>query len=324
MLFQKSFTGEIPPLLINKDTANNLDGQTITEQLLQYKELSIVKWRDIARLHLPSDADVSSAEYDLRLEYFEIDYNLPSLTPVPSSQLPLVKLRESITESQARTLDFKNKYNRHSGHGVEIRLIRKYDPSYKLNLDNFNNSIPSHDINVGYPIAELLYNNKVTGFLDLMVYLTKSNTVIFGDIRQQIDLQIIPNLGDQDSILVRGGYSGSVVYKLKSNLVITKSNTETATSTPLEILPLNPNRKAFYLSNNGANDIYFNFGAIANLNLKLNLKPKATLIYEDGRLFIEGTEQNLTLDSRYKLGLSLWVRSASGVSELSIEELSVI
>lgn len=317
MLFQKQFTGEIPPLLINKNTSDNKQGT------VEYKELAILKWRDIAKLHLPNDADINSAEYDLRLEYFEIDYFLPSLTSVPSSALPIAKTRETITESQARTLDFKNKYNRNNNHANEIRLIRKYDPNYKLKLDNFNNSIPSHDINMGYPISELLYNNKASGFLDLMPYLTKSNTVVFGDIRQQIDLQIIPNLGDDSSIIVRGGYSGTVTYSLKSELIVTKSTTETITTTPVEVLSLNINRKAFYLSNNGTNDLYFNFGSNPNPNLRLTLKPLSTLVYENGRLFIDGIEQNLSLDSRYKLGLPLWIRSASGTSDVSIEELSL-
>lgn len=325
-LYQKVFTGEIPPLLITENTATNKPFTLPDNTQSSYKEVPLIKWRDIAKKHLPRNGDIESAEYEFKLEYLHIDYLLPSLTPVPSSKIPTQSVQDTNVTVQNKVIDMKTKFNVLSGHGKEIRLIRSYDPNYELTAtgDNFNNSL-SYDITLDYPISEILYNNRISGFLDLMPYLIKNGNLTFADVQQQLSLLILTNLGSKDSIVISGGYSGTVTYELKKRvLTVTKSETVSIGTTAIEVLPFNPDRVGFYLTNNSLNEIYFNFGLSPNMQLVLTLKPKQMLIYENQILTIDGIKQDLEVDKRYTLGLPLWCRANTNGNQVSIEELSLV
>lgn len=328
-LYQKTFTGEIPPLIITTDTPDN-DTMVVTNTLepITYKELSIIKWRDIAKKHLPYNADINSVEFEFKLEYLHIDYELPSLTPVPSSKIPVQTVQDTNVTVQVKVAELKQNYNVYNGYGKEIRLIRHYDYDYTLNNnnpDNYSNDL-TIDPTLKYPIMEILYNNRLPGFLDLIPYLLKNGNLTFADIKQELRLQIISNLGNKDTIAITGGYSGSVTYELKKpKIETTTSRTENLTTLPVKILDANQDRYGFYICNNSQNDIYFSFGNNApSLALKLTLKPDEMLVYEHGQIYVDGTVQNTTLDNRVKLGTPIWARASVDNSVISIEELSFI
>jgi hypothetical protein len=320
VLYNKVFTGEIPPVIINQYTAS------LTENNIQFNEVPLIKWRDIALKHLPSNAKLSTVECELKLEYLHVDYLIPSRVVVPSSAIPNMERRESVLNKQVKTLEFKNKYNANTNYAFEVRLIRQYDPNYTLGGQlSYSNSL-NYPVSIGYPIAELIYNNRLPGFMDLIPYLIKNGTLIFADIKQELKVQILPKLSVNDVLIFGGGYSGSVTFELlEPSLVITKSEVVTLTGiTPSMILDNNSNRYGFYLCNNSTVNVYYNFGDQPSANSgKLILKPSETLILEDKKL----TLNNSTIDpgdNRFMLGSKLWVRSSvtSGINQVSIEEIS--
>jgi hypothetical protein len=320
VLYNKVFTGEIPPVIINQYTAS------LAENNIQFNEVPLIKWRDIALKHLPSNAKLSTVECELKLEYLHVDYLIPSRVVVPSSAIPNMERRESVLNKQVKTLEFKNKYNANTNYAFEVRLIRQYDPNYTLGGQlSYSNSL-NYPVSIGYPIAELIYNNRLPGFMDLIPYLIKNGTLIFADIKQELKVQILPKLSVNDVLIFGGGYSGSVTFELlEPSLVITKSEVVTLTGiTPSMILGNNSNRYGFYLCNNSTVNVYYNFGDQPSANSgKLILKPSETLILEDKKL----TLNNSTIDpgdNRFMLGSKLWVRSSvtSGINQVSIEEIS--
>jgi hypothetical protein len=320
VLYNKVFTGEIPPVIINQYTAS------LAENNIQFNEVPLIKWRDIALKHLPSNAKLSTVECELKLEYLHVDYLIPSRVVVPSSAIPNMERRESVLNKQVKTLEFKNKYNANTNYAFEVRLIRQYDPNYTLGGQlSYSNSL-NYPVSIGYPIAELIYNNRLPGFMDLIPYLIKNGTLIFADIKQELKVQILPKLSVNDVLIFGGGYSGSVTFELlEPSLVITKSEVVTLTGiTPSMILDNNSNRYGFYLCNNSTVNVYYNFGDQPSANSgKLILKPSETLILEDKKL----TLNNSTIDpgdNRFMLGSKLWVRSSvtSGINQVSIEEIS--
>lgn len=321
ILYNKVFTGEIPPLVIDyQSTFDQRDNLT-------WHELPLIEWRNIVRKHLPSNVDLSTVECELKLEYLHFDYLIPSRVVVPSSAIPAYARRESDLVKQVKTLEFKNKYNRTGNYAYEFRLLKMYDKDYTLDKLNimYSNDI-SYNSDLDYPIADLIYNNRLPGFIDLMPYLIKNGTLIFADIKQELRVQILPRLNGGDLLIFGGGYSGSVTYGLlQPSLVITKSQIITLTGiNPSEVLNNNPKRYGFYLCNNSINNVYYNFGdQPSNTSGKLVLKPNETLILEDKKL----TLNNLDIDpgdNRFMLGSKLWVRSSvtSGVNQVSIEEIS--
>lgn len=333
-LYQKVFTGEIPPILIKSNTpANKQYTQVLTAvepETTTYKELSILKWRDIAKLHLPANASMNSAEFEFKLEYLEIDFVIPDIKVVPSDALPRYSPADTDAETLAKTADLRNKYDRRTGHAIEIQLLRHYDPNYKLNnspIDTYNTNT-NLDSDLEYPVNELLYNNRIPGFRDLMPYLIKNGNLIFSSIQHELMLRVIPNLGNRDRILVVGGYTGSVTYEEISpryEIQATISRPQTIGISPTKILNFNPSRFSFYLSNNADQNIYFSFSSGSpNFNLKLTLKPKKTLIYEHGELFIDGTKQDFRIDNRIKMGCPLWAWASIEDCQISIEELSYV
>jgi hypothetical protein len=320
VLYNKVFTGEIPPVIINQYTAS------LAENNIQFNEVPLIKWRDIALKHLPSNAKLSTVECELKLEYLHVDYLIPSRVVVPSSAIPNMERRESVLNKQVKTLEFKNKYNANTNYAFEVRLIRQYDPNYTLGGQlSYSNSL-NYPVSIGYPIAELIYNNRLPGFMDLIPYLIKNGTLIFADIKQELKVQILPKLSVNDVLIFGGGYSGSVTFELlEPSLVITKSEVVTLTGiTPSMILDNNSNRYGFYLCNNSTVNVYYNFGDQPSANSgKLILKPSETLLLEDKKL----TLNNSTIDpgdNRFMLGSKLWVRSSvtSGINQVSIEEIS--
>jgi hypothetical protein len=320
VLYNKVFTGEIPPVIINQYTAS------LAENNIQFNEVPLIKWRDIALKHLPSNAKLSTVECELKLEYLHVDYLIPSRVVVPSSAIPNMERRESVLNKQVKTLEFKNKYNANTNYAFEVRLIRQYDPNYTLGGQlSYSNSL-NYPVSIGYPIAELIYNNRLPGFMDLIPYLIKNGTLIFADIKQELKVQILPKLSVNDVLIFGGGYSGSVTFELlEPSLAITKSEVVTLTGiTPSMILGNNSNRYGFYLCNNSTVNVYYNFGDQPSANSgKLILKPSETLILEDKKL----TLNNSTIDpgdNRFMLGSKLWVRSSvtSGINQVSIEEIS--
>ena len=330
-LYQKVFTGEIPPLIIKEDTPTNKTFVRVSDlSSVAYKEISILRWRDIAKLHIPANAKISSCEFEFKLEYLQIDFWVPSVRVVPSQDLPLYSPVDTDAQTQTKTVELRNKYNRDSGHALEIRLLRCYDPNYQLNRqtpDNYSENT-SFDPNLQYPISELLYHNRLPGFYDLMAYLIKNGNLIFADIRQELKLQIIPNLGDKDSIVITGGYTGSVIYEeieIKYKVETTTSITQNLSTLPTKILEANSNRFSFYICNNSENQVYFSFGTNSpSLALKLTLEPNKMLIYEHGQIYIDGIVQNLIFDGRARMGTPLWARATANNSPVSVEELSFV
>ncbi len=335
-LYQKVFTGEIPPLIIKEDTPTNKTFVKVTDLTsVPYKEISILKWRDIAKLHIPANAKISSCEFELKLEYLQMDFWVPSVNVVPSTSLPLYSPVDTDAQTQTKTIELRTKFNRDSGHAIEMRLLRCYDPNYTLNTatpDTYNSVDSSYDPNVGYPIQELLYHQRLPGFFDLMPYLIKNGNLIFTDIRQELKMQLIPNLtgrgSDKDCVIITGGYTGSVTYEeiqAKYKIEATISKPQNISTTPIKILEANPDRFSFYICNNSTNDIYFSFGNNApSLALKLTLKPEKMLIYEHGQIYIDGQKQDTTHDGRVRLGTPVWARATADNSPISIEELSFV
>ena len=320
ILYNKVFTGEIPPVIVNKTTI------PIQSNTIQFNEVSLIKWRDIALKHLPNNAKLSTVECEFKLEYLHCDYLIPSRVVVPSSAIPDMARRDSNLTKQVKTLEFKNKYNANTNYSFELRLIKHYDPNYILGGQlSYSNSL-DYPVSIGYPIAELIYNNRLPGFLDLIPYLIKNGTLIFADIKHELKIQILPKLETNDILIFGGGYSGSVTFELLDPSVqVTKSQVVTLTGiTPNKVLNNNLNRYGFYLCNNSANNVYYNFGSEpSSTSAKLILKPGDTLIYEDKRLTLNNSDIDPG-DNRFMLGSSLWVRSsvATGVNQVSIEEIS--
>jgi hypothetical protein len=325
ILYNKVFTGEIPPVVINKNTVSVNDLSVPQGSVLQGIEVPLIKWRDIVGKHLPSNAKLSTVECELKLEYLHVDYLIPSRVVVPSSAIPNMERRESTLQKQVKTLEFKNKYNRSGDYAFEFRLLKMYDSNYTLNSTTpYTNQI-TYNAELDYPIADLIYNNRLPSFMDLIPYLIKNGTLIFADVKQELRVQILPKLSDGDLMIFGGGYSGSVTYELLDpSVVVSKSELITLTTlTPVRILTENLNRYGFYLHNNSLVNVYYNFGSQPNAsNARLTLKPGETLIYEDNKLTLNNNTINPG-DNRYLLGTSLWVRSSvAGSNEISIEEIS--
>jgi hypothetical protein len=334
ILYNKVFTGEIKPVIINKDTPNvTIDGSPtepdttfpITETW-DCTEVALIRWRDIVKKHLPSNANLATVEAELKLEYLHCDYLIPSRVVVPSSAIPDMARRESNLQKQVKTLEFKNKYNQSGNYAFEFRLLKLYDSNYKLNsITLYKNQIP-FDVGLNYPIADLIYNNRLPGFIDLMPYLIKNGTLIFADIKQELRVQINPKLGVNDLLIFGGGYSGSVTFELLPKTTqITKSESIVLTgSNPVLMLDHNPKRYGFYLCNNGNFNIYYNFtnNAPISNSARLTLKPGDTLIYEDNKLSLNNAEINPG-DNRLMLGCRLWARNSQPLdNRVSIEEIS--
>jgi hypothetical protein len=293
-------------------------------------EVSLIKWRDIVRKHLPSNANLATVECELKLEYLHFDYIIPSRVVVPSSALPEMGRRDTLLQKQVKTLEFKNKYNRTGNYAYEFRLIKLYCIDYTLNPihnpnDDYYNQIP-YNIELDYPIGDLIYNNRLPSFLNLLPYLAKDNPIVFADVKQELRVQIIPSLGLNDLLIFAGGYSGSVTYELLSSTVtVTKSEVITLIGQgAVKVLNNNPNRYGFYLCNNGTTNIFYSFSSNAGIGggAKLILKPGETLIYEDKKLTLNNSNINPG-DNRFMLGSPLWVRnSLPGSNDISIEEIT--
>lgn len=313
ILYSKSFTGEIKPVVIDKDTVSSYTN---------ILEISIVSWRDIVLKHLPANADISSVECELKLEYLHFDYLIPSRVVVPSSALPVYERRESDLSKQTKTIEFKNKFNFNNDYAFEFRLIKHYDENYTLGSTVYENNIP-YNHQLGYPIADYIYNNRLPGFIDLMPYLIKNSTLIFGDVKQELRLQINPQPTGNDLIIVGGGYSGNIIYNIKSiDIVVTYTNILNITnSEPVQVLPLNNKRYGFYFTNNSDFDVYYSFGSYPGSASKLILKPSETLTFEDKKLFLNNQEINPG-DTRYQFGLPLYaIGTTFSGQQVSIEEL---
>jgi hypothetical protein len=316
ILYNKQFTGEIKPVTITQNTPS---------QYIDLQEISLIAWRDIVLKHLPSNANLSTVESELRLEYLHFDYLIPSRTVVPSSAIPVYGRRESDNEKVIKTLEFKNKYNHNLGYAFEFRLLKFYDIDYVINTTGYQNDIPYNE-DLGYPIADMIYNNRLPGFIDLVPYLIKNGSAVYGDIKQELVLQVFPKLSTGDLIVVGGGYSGSVTFELSPNeLVVTKSKMITINNNYSFILPFNPKRVSFYLCNSGNSDIIYNFGNYPGDNAaKLILKPGSTLVYENETLLIDNATIN-TGDKRPIFNSQLWVKNTIvGNTQVSIEELSIV
>ena len=326
ILYQKTFTGEISPVVINKDTVS-VPNPTFPD-LVRYDciEVPLIKWRDIVIKHLPSNADLSTVECELRLEYLHFDYLIPSRVVVPSSAIPNMERRESNLQKQVKTLEFKNKYNRNGNYAFEFRLLKLYDANYKIDsFTPYTNQIP-YNIELDYPIADLIYNNRLHGFMDLMPYLIKNGVLTFADVKQELRIQILPKLGDGDLLIFGGGYSGSVTYEqLPPRVETTESTTITLTGIePQQVLGENPKRYGFYLCNHSLNNVYYHFEYEPQVyNSKLILKPGETLVYEDNTLTINNREIKPG-DNRFLVGMPLWVKSSIGIgiNQVSIHEIS--
>ncbi|MFM6205481.1 hypothetical protein [Planktothrix sp.] len=323
-MYQIPFTGEINKVIIDKNTGV----RTVTTQYeptietYTFNRISIVSWRDIALKHLPIDADISTAMFELKCEYLHFDYLIPSRVVVPSSAIPVSNdLRDTDLIRQTRAIEFKNKFNRDNNYAFEFRLVEYYDPNYQLG-DTFQNENLWLDSLLDYPTSDLIYNNRLPGFIDLIPYIVKNGSIFFGDIKKQLMLEILPVLQNDDIICVTCGYTGSVTYEKKPiELINSKSENVNITTETTKVLNTNNRRYAFYLSNNSSVDIYYHFGINSNNSIKLKLKPGSTLIYENKSLNIDGDEINYP-DKRYVNGLPLWLKSSSGNAQVSIEELS--
>lgn len=325
ILYNKVFTGEIPPVVLDKNIPAYSNPLLPNNVYPDFIEVSLIKWREIVLKHLPPNAKLSTVECELKLEYLHFDYLIPSRVVVPSSAIPSYGRRESDLTKQVKTLEFKNQYNHTDNYAFEFRLVKHYDTDYTLTSLEYNNQIP-YNAELSYPIADLIYNNRLPGFLDLMPYLIKNGTLIFADIKQELVIQIIPSLGDNDLMIFGGGYSGSVTFELLSPTVaVTKSEIKTLNGlNPSMVLNNNPARYGFYLCNNSANNVYYNFGSQpTNDSARLILKPGETLIYEDNKLILNNLQINPG-DNRFMLGSQLWVRSSvsTGFNQVSIEEIS--
>ncbi|MGL6137180.1 MAG: hypothetical protein ACRC2M_07800 [Planktothrix sp.] len=326
VLYNKVFTGEIPPVVINNNSVSVNTPTMPPGEVLQGLEIQLIKWRDIALKHLPSNAKLSTVETELKLEYLHFDYSIPSRVVVPSDDIPVMGRRDTLLQKQVKTLEFKSLYNRTGNHAFEFRLLKMYDSTYTLDsLTPFTNQI-NYNIGLDFPVGDLLYNNRLPSYMDLMPYLIKNGTLIFADIKQELRIQIIPKPELNDILIFGGGYSGSVTYELLPiNTSVSKSEFIPLVGiVPTQILETNTDRYGFYLSNNGENNVYYSFGNFGG-NSKLILKPNDTLVYEDKKLSINNLAINPG-DNRYNMGLPLWVRSSTplGINQVSIEEISYV
>lgn len=324
-IYNKTFTGEIKPVLINKDTISVSDPTFPNIESYPCQEIPLIKWRDIVIKHLPSNANLETVEVELKLEYLHFDYVVPSRVIIPSSEFPVEERRESELSKQQKLIAFENKYNRTGNYAFEFRLLKLYDSNFRLNSTiPYTNQI-AYNAELNYPISDLIYNKNLPGYFDLMPYLVKNNQLMFADIKQELRVQILPKLGIGDLLVFGGGYSGSVYYELKdpefSVNVSTVINLDGVT--PQQLLGMNSNRYGFHLCNNSDNNIYYSFGAISGNSAKLILKPGEVLVQEDKKLTLNNSEINPG-DTRYILGFPLWARGTliGGTQQISIEEIS--
>lgn len=326
IIYNKVFTGEIAPLVINQNTVS--EGNPTFPNLQTYDciEVPLIKWRDIALKHLPINANLSTVETELKLEYLHFNYTIPSRVVVPESGIPVYNSRESVTQKQAKTIEFKSKYNREGNYAFEFRLIRNYDNNYRLDSTTPYTNQTTIDVTMDYPLGDYIYNNRISGIINCMDYLIPTGNITFADVKQELRLQILPRLSTGDVIICTGGYSGSVTFELIDPLPPSLRKSETITLlglTPQQVLQENSNRYGFYLCNNSDNNIYYSFGVLSGSSAKLILKPGDVLVQEDKKLFLNNSEIDPG-DTRYKLGLPLWVRGTllGGTQQISIEEIS--
>lgn len=326
-LYSKQFTGEIQPVVINQNTVSVVNPTFPELETYDCTEVPLIKWREIALKHLPSNAKLSTVQCELKLEYLHFDYLIPSRVQIPLLNFPADRRRTPEVVKQQELIDFKNKYNKIGNYAFEFRLLKLYDFNYTLDSTTpYTNSI-SYDVDMDYPISDLIYNKRVPGYFDLMSYLVKENLIMFADVKQELRIQILPKLSLNDQIIFSGGYSGSVTYELLQRGVFVSKSEFIALEDllPVQILETNTDRYGFYLHNNSVNNIYYNFGySPISQSARLVLKPGETLVYEDRKLTLNNNEINPG-DNRYLLGAPLWVRSSvEAATEISIEEISYV
>jgi hypothetical protein len=169
----------------------------------------------------------------------------------------------------------------------------------------------------GYPINEYLYNGGLPGFLDLMPYLIKNGNLIFSDLDHIIYLFTdITKLGNNDLILINGGYSGTAYFKERVRKII-KDITPVinATNTVTQVLPETPKRALIYLTNNTTKKLYFSFSNAVTLQSPY-INPGGNLVWEHGEVVnLDGDTGLLQkYDKRSIFGLPLFVKSELGAT----------
>ena len=109
---------------------------------------------------LPIDmVDLRSLTSSFKVEYLHIDYNLPTLTQIPQSELePLSNRRDSTVTKQVKTANFKREFNSLTNYAVEIILGRS---SSKIASNYSGNG----NISFNAKLREINYDNNA--FLSL-------------------------------------------------------------------------------------------------------------------------------------------------------------
>lgn len=248
--FKREVKGSLPPIWLFP--ANTTVGSVYYETFRRsFYNPSFVQQR-----HIPQGARL--VDMSLQLEYLQCNYNIKSLPPVPTADLPsfdpdLASRNEKVNQLN----NFYQTYNVQSGHAVEIGI---YGP--------VTNQIGETTNRTGWVkmASEFLFNTGgLWNYLNLLSpYLVKDSEVYF--LPPWPDMLLvgtetpIPLLAGQDQINVIGGYSGLIHFWYDGKVELqTRSGRQLVSRNVVEIVPGNQLRKRLYIGNLGDTNLYFRF-----------------------------------------------------------------
>lgn len=132
------FLGEIDPLTLN----GSMQANTSTDNR-DWIRAFLFDPRILLIDNIPFESiDLRSLCASFKIEYLHINYNLPTLTQVPQSQLELLSnKRDSTIAKEAKTTNFKRTYNSLTPYASEITLSRE-----RMSFLYLNSSMPTYMI----------------------------------------------------------------------------------------------------------------------------------------------------------------------------------
>lgn len=259
----RKFTGNIYPVEITESN------QTTNGVLID-----LIDWERILNKHLPAYA--KNPELSIKLELFQLNYILPSLTKIPTANYPYIdEATDTRLDIQAKTHEFKRKYNVTSGHAIRIVF--------------YEDAVGQEGFRITPAFAEeYLYNLGQWGYLNVLdPYLVKDSEVFLGDKDRKIALFVEGELGVGDRLVFRGAYSGEIEYEEGFPPVKESAVEREITTSPVSLLTNRTSRIGLYLQNVGSADIAFRFiqsGGAFSVRSAPILKPGQTLTIEHGKL----------------------------------------
>lgn len=300
MIKTRRFTGNIDPVEITE--FNQASDNTLTD---------LIDWKRILNKHLPPYA--KNPELSIKLELFQLNYNISSLTKVPSANYPYIdEATDTRLDIQAKTHEFKRKYNVNSGHAIRLVFYEEWSGQEGVRR-------------TAVFAEEYLYNLGQWGYLNVLdPYIIKDSEIFLGDKDRKIALVVEGNLGAGDRLVFRGAYSGEIEYEEGMPPVREYAIEREVDTTPFNLFPNRDSRIGLYLQNVGSRDVAFRFiqtGGVFNANSAPILKPGQTLTIEHGKMIYP--EKNFSILENllpYWINLTLKVATIRGTSRVLAQD----